>query len=270
MKNQVPVLVLCFLLANGCSLTKTDNPSMRDSSTKPNRRAIELNDQALELFHHGKQDSALIVIDSAIQTDLDYERAYFNKCTLLWELKRNEEALTTARQAVWRPSSTGMAWFEEGLAFEHVGHLDSAMACYEKYIDYADSHKHDTLTIFQERGRIMTLTVLKGREFGSAEFEKLFMKYGNRLSGFDLQDFKGERNEIDSYQGGGHLEFFEGERRHYCYKTKMDIDELTDFLLDKGINANGLVISGEVAHLDIKDKFRNKALGLGLTECTDR
>src|SRR5262245_4316237 len=88
----------------------------------PDKRAIELNERAVKLFQERKTDSALILLDKAIQIDSNHFYAYGNKCGYLWQLNRNEEALETARQFK-NPSGGTYSWL--GLAYEHAGYFDS-------------------------------------------------------------------------------------------------------------------------------------------------
>src|SRR5690242_4180186 len=87
MRRNPIILFTCLLAFNSCR------------ATDPDKRAIELNNLAAQLFQEGKTDSALILLERAIQIDSNYFIAYSNKCNFLWQLNRNEEALRTAKQA---------------------------------------------------------------------------------------------------------------------------------------------------------------------------
>ncbi len=75
------------------------------------------------------------------------------------------------------------------------------------------------------------------------------------------------RNEIVFYQNGGFLEFMDGEKKQYCITTEKDIDEIDKYLINNGINADGISNKSGGYYLKIRNKFRDKTLALGIIEC---
>jgi tetratricopeptide (TPR) repeat protein len=225
---------------------------------------IELNNKALELFREDKIDSALILINKAIEIDSAYHLAYYNKCNFLWQLGRNDEALLTAKQFV--KNSNEQAFITLGLAYEKVGKPNKAKECYKILLDSATIYYSDTLDFRTSLGFATLTTITQGKEKGYSEIQKVFNKFQSNLTEFELKELKMYRNEIESYQNGGYLEFMEGEEKQYCITTEKNIESINEYLLDNGINAqffgneNGF-------YLRIKNKFRDKALSLEITEC---
>lgn len=234
------------------------------SQNKYDEKVIELNNKALELFREDKIDSALTLINKAIEIDSAYHLAYYNKCNLLWQLGRNDEALLTAKQ--FAKISNEQATITLGLAYEKVGKLNNAKECYKNLLDSAKVYDSDTLDFRTSLGFATLTTITQGKEIGYSEIQKIFNKFQSKLTEFELKELKMYRNEIESYQNGGYLEFMEGEEKQYCIITEKDIESINEYFLDNGINAQ---ISGNENgfYLHIKNKFRDKALSLGITEC---
>jgi len=207
-------------------------------------------------------------LEKAIRIDSDYFIAYTNKCNFLWELNRNEEALRTAIRTTKLKKVTASNYTLEGLAYEHVGHLDKAKESYAKALDYSEMHKSDTLTYFQKVAIATLLTVVKGKEYGLEEIQRVLGEYQDRLSGLHLQFLKSDKNEIESYLGGGFLEFTHGQKRQYCFVSDKNMEEVSEYLVDRGVNVASIVGRNGGYYIEVKDKFRTRALDLGLVECT--
>jgi tetratricopeptide (TPR) repeat protein len=235
----------------------------------PDKRAIELNNLAAQLFQEGKTDSALILLDRAIQIDSNYFIAYSNKCTFLWQLNRNEEALRTARKATQIKEAMISSYFLVGIAYERVGHLDSARAIYAWLIYAVEQHNSNRLLLSEKTALVEILTVAKGKESGLNKFQEFFGAGLDTLPPSDLSLIKYLKNEIVSYQGGGMSEFQGGKPRQYCIATDRSKVEVLEMLLDKGINVQGIVSKEGGYYIRVYDSFRPKVLALGLVECGD-
>ena len=239
-------------------------PSCTNAQTK---NAVNLTARSRYLFQEGKTDSALTLADSAIQTDSTYLPAYSGKCTCLWELKRNEEALNLARQAMQISDAYGSVPGLLGLAFEHVREPDSAKAAYKRAIGYAERHRTAFLPFSQMATLAAMLTVTKGKYYGLQQIELASAHRPDSLPPADEKSIKSLKNEINSYQGGGLLEFVEGEPRQYCVNSGQSMESVSDELLDKGINTQGITRRQGGYLVKVKDKFRTKVVALGLIEC---
>jgi tetratricopeptide (TPR) repeat protein len=257
MRYRLVILINCLLACYSCR------------PIGPDKRAIELNNRAAQMFQKGKSDSALILLDMAIQIDSNYFIAYSNKCTFLWQLNRNEEALRTAKQAIQIREVTGSVYFLEGLGYERVGHLDSARSSYLKAIDYSEQLKSKNLLFAQKTALAELVTVTKGKGHGLKKLQELFDMELDTLPRSNLNLVKDLKNEIESYQEGGLLEFLDSQFRQYCLTTDKSMDEVEEDFLNKGINLQGIIGKGDGYYLRVKNKFRPKVLALGLTECDD-
>ncbi|HTK81738.1 MAG TPA: hypothetical protein VL633_05555 [Bacteroidota bacterium] len=229
--------------------------------------AFDLTEHSRLLFHEGKTDSAFIFADSAIHVDQGYLPAYSSKCDCLWELKRNEEALTVARQAMQITDAYGSVPGLLGLAFEHVREPESAKAEYKRAIAYAGRHRAAFLPFPQMATLAAMLTVTKGKYYGLQQIELASAHRPDSLLLAEEKSIKSLKNEINAYQGGGLLEFVEGEPRQYCLNSNESMESVSNELLDKGINIQEITKRQGGFLVKVKDKFRARVVALGLIEC---
>lgn len=266
MRYQFIILFNCLLVFYSCRHQGADN---REIGFVSDIRAMELNNRASQLFQDGKTDSALILLNMAIQIDSNYLIAYSNKCTFLWQLKRNEEALRTAKRATQIKEVIGLAYLLEGQGYERVGHFDSARTCYLKVIDYDEQNPSTKLSLALKASIVELVTIAKGKDYGLKKLQQFFGKELDTLSRSDLKIVKQLKNDIESYQGGGMLEFLDSQFRQYCITTDESMDEVEDGFINKGINVQGIIGRKGGYYIQVNDKFRTKVLALGLVECDD-
>jgi tetratricopeptide (TPR) repeat protein len=253
--NMKTIMLLLMLPIVSCNAQKHD------------KEAVEFNNRAVQFMKVNKLDSALIFINKAIENDSNNWLPYGNKCKILWQMNKNEEALKTVQLAARRIKSSGWLLFQEGLAYEYVGQLEMAKKSYSKSLELTHNYQIDTLPYDQQETIAMLLTFTKGREYGLPIIQQIIKNYGPSLSDFELESVKRMANEIDAYQDGGYLEIQNQEGKRYCIKSEKDIDEFTISLLDKGINIEQRSKNNNVIEFVIKNKFRDKALKLGFQEC---
>ncbi|HTK81233.1 MAG TPA: hypothetical protein VL633_02995 [Bacteroidota bacterium] len=236
----------------------------------PNKLAEQYNDQAARLAMKSKTDSALIYVNRAIAADSTYLTAYENKYEFLYSLKRYKEALATAQLAARRFQWTAHFSFPEGKAFEKLGKLDSAKSSYRKLLE---SGYFDTRYWSSRMMIARLITVTEGKDRGLEEIKRLIDEYKGKLKHSEFKIILEERNNIATYSGGGILDDFEIERAEgtwYCLHSQLDCEEAADSLENIGINVRGYksepVIPG-IVKVQIIDKFRDKAIKNGLSEC---
>ena len=237
-----------------------------------NEEAIELNNQAVKLHQEGAIQSipdnftndAILLLDKAIEIDSAYSLAYYNKCNFLWELNKNQEALTTAKRFAKLHKDEG--YYYLGLAYEYVDLLDSAKDCYKYILETSKSFSTDTLDYKIRQGLATLITIVEGKEKGFNEIQKIIEENIDELSEFEFRALIVYKNEIESYQGGGILEFMNDDGREYCIVTNKSLEQIIKYLEDNGVNAG--IVSREGGYfLNIKDKFKEKAFSLGITQC---
>ncbi len=231
------------------------------SQNNLNTEAQDLTNQAIQIYQrdYDRLEDAIVLLDSAIARDSNYFPAYANKCNYLWELKRNQEAFITAKLS--SKIEKVKSWSILGLAFEHLEKLDSAKVCYKNFLSHYSTQNNPYP---EEIFLLIYVTVIEGKEKALVKLSEILNE--NQKEEFDMKQFKEIINEIESYQGGGILEILFGEGEGYCFKTEIDHIEIDDYLQNNGINAK-IFVSKDGYYLRIKNKFRNKALALGITEC---
>lgn len=253
----LPVLFLCCLLFQECS---------GDKLHKPDNKAIELNNLAVKLYQDDKIDSAVVLLNQAINIDSLYKAAHSNICNYLWELKKNSEALTFANHYFKIDSINGALFL--GMALEKVNLLDSAKYFYNKLLTGYEKLPYNTLD-YMSKVNIAVITTVTGNKEKGLKLIDDILAQNKSLSEDKLEFIKPFRNEIESYQGGGYLEFSENKTSQYWISSDKDISEIQKYLYENGINANVISKLGGY-QLELKDKFRDKALKLGIVEQKER
>jgi len=259
MKKHLPILLISILvLASHCF-------------SGDRKRAIELNNQAVRLMRENQNDSALVFLDNAVQADSSYFAAYATKCNLLWVLERDTEALATAQHLLQVKKTSPDACGLEGMAYEHLGRLDKAKASYQRALEHLATDKPDTLTWFVRSSIANLLTFVKGKTEGLQEIQRILTQAGDSLPPAAVEALKMQKNEIQSYEGGGFLEFLSLVPKHrYCIQSTGTPEQVRSFFLDRGVNVQSLVGRAGGYTLEIKDKFRSRAHELGLADCPEQ
>ena len=231
------------------------------SQNNLNTEAQDLTNQAIQIYQqdYDKLEDAIVLLDKAIAIDSNYFPAYSSKCNFLWELKRNQEAFITAKLST--RIEKVKSWNMLGLAFEHLNKLDSAIVCYKTFLSsYPSQDKGEQIFL------LLFVSVVEGKDKALMELNEILREY--QKDEFYIKQFQNIKNEIEYYQGGGIIEMLYDEGKEYCLKTEKSMLEIADFLANNGVNAKLLAIK-DGYYLFIKDKFRNKAFELGVTECKE-
>ena len=227
---------------------------------KIDERAIEFNNKATDCVIRGKQDSALYFINRAIEIDSNYYLAYNQKVMILMGLKRNNEALATAKK-ISRFNKDTISMIE-GMVLESIGKLDKAKDIYKRLIINKNYFNKNYLL---QIDYAILVTIVYGKDKG---FEELKIIKTDSLSDYDKHNLKTFENQIKVFEGGGYNDMFlETPKKHFCIKTNKSSEELDDYLLDHGINTLGLSSDGKIAEIDIQIKFEDKVKSLGFKEC---
>lgn len=227
------------------------------SQNNLNTEAQDLTNQAIQIYQedYDKLEDAIVLLDKAIAIDSNYFLAYSSKCNFLWELKRNQEAFVTAKLAT--RIENVKSWNILGLAFEHLNKLDSAIVCYKTFLStYPSQDKGEQIFL------LLFVAVVEGKDKALTKLNEIFGEHQKDEFYLNI------KNEIEYYQGGGIIEMLYEEGKEYCLKTEKSMLEIVDFLANNGVNAKLLAIK-DGYYLFIKDKFRNKAFELGVTECKE-
>lgn len=242
-----------------------------------NKEAIELNNQAVQLYLDGRiepvpeayTEAAIKLLDKAISIDSSYYLAYYTKCNFLWELGKNQEALINAKLVLQIDEIYPNGFYLVGEAFEYLGELDSAKENYKKLIEYAKNYQLDTLLPGERQTLILLITVVEGKEKGLLELQKVQNHYRTELSQDDIKSIRSLKNNIEVYQGGGTFELMDmrdTEIENYCIETDKSIGEISDYLEENGINA-GIIGRENGYYLQIQNKFKDKVEAIGLLRC---
>lgn len=141
-KNCVPLscIGICFLILalSACDRSSIlSNPGVtlpeQKEISKPSPKAVELNNQAVSLFHQliaeqklHELPQALNLLDEAVKTDPNYHQAYANKAGFLLSLKRYPEAAEAFTQAIKIRPHAGEYYIGQALALKKAGDFEKA------------------------------------------------------------------------------------------------------------------------------------------------
>ena len=114
-------------------------------STCEKESPIELNNQAIELFSHGKSSEAKLLLDKAIEIDPNYILAYRNKLMVLKDLGLNDELIETNRSLIKVEPNNPSNLILMGVLLE-LNHDSSGAMSYYRSADSLCDIILDTLT----------------------------------------------------------------------------------------------------------------------------
>ncbi len=98
--------------------------------------AIAWHNRGIVLKKLNKPQEAIDAYDWAIKINPNYSPAWADRCSLLTEIQRYEEALVSCDKAIqaanWGNISPAIAWRQQGLIFRKLGKFDQAIAAYDR------------------------------------------------------------------------------------------------------------------------------------------
>ncbi|MCL7763528.1 hypothetical protein MPF19_08895 [Polaribacter sp. Z014] len=106
----------------------------KKANSEYNRKAVELNNNALKLSIDSKKDSALTLYNKAIELDNSYYLPHLNKIRVYLEMKEYEKALYESEMVIKKKPKLAEGWFFAGLLNEHQGNNKKANTYYKKSI----------------------------------------------------------------------------------------------------------------------------------------
>jgi tetratricopeptide (TPR) repeat protein len=144
---------------------------------KYNPKAIELNNKGVEYIFHSEQDSALILLNKAIELDDTYYLPHSNKVTIFIDRGEIEKALYESEMVVKKKPDLAEGWTFAGIINEKVGNNQKAKEYFQKSINlYNDRIKNpkskDNINS-NKLNRALSLKLI-GRTFeANSEIQKL-------------------------------------------------------------------------------------------------
>lgn len=120
-------IALILLLLYSCK-----SQEMRNSY---NTKAIEFNNQAVELMMAGNYDSALIVFDKAIKLDESYYLPHSSKSNIYVLRKEFHNALIESELVIKKQPDLAEGWVYSGMLYDRKGESKTANKYYQKSIE---------------------------------------------------------------------------------------------------------------------------------------
>ena len=137
-------------------------------------QAVLLNDRAVEI-RLDKPDSALYLLDQAIQLDPDYYLAYSNKSSVLLQLGQQVKAIEALKNAVELKPELAEMVVSLGMLYDYTNKPEKAKAEYQKALQLftariKNTNKH---LVENKMNRAMVLLLLGDKEQGQKEIDQL-------------------------------------------------------------------------------------------------
>jgi tetratricopeptide (TPR) repeat protein len=150
-----------------------------------NPKAIEMNNKAAKLMQIGKNDSALILFDKAIEIDKTYYLAHSNKIGIYLDKKDLDKALIESEKCLALKPDYVEGWTLAGLLYDTKGKSSKALNCYNKSIELLDKSIADPNkknNIKSNRASRAVSLILMGKETeGKNELRKLKSEYPDMI-----------------------------------------------------------------------------------------
>jgi tetratricopeptide (TPR) repeat protein len=129
MMNKL-LIVLMIILAYSCS--------NRQQKIRFNPKAIELDNKAADLMAKGSNDSALLLLDKALQIDSSYYPAYGLKASIYINNDLPDSAISQLEKEIKLKPDFAEAWTLAGMLYDRQGDALKAKEYYEKSITLYD------------------------------------------------------------------------------------------------------------------------------------
>lgn len=133
-----------------------ENPSTRMNPTAGGSHVIELVGKGRALFNEGKLDQSISCFDEAIKIDGRNADAQIGKGEALMKKGKSSLASACFDSAVAIDARNAVAWFHKADAEDQSGRKFRAIESYMKFLELADSTKHDTM-IAHAKARLQAL-----------------------------------------------------------------------------------------------------------------
>jgi tetratricopeptide (TPR) repeat protein len=148
-----------------------------DSQGPYNPKAIELNNRAVKLINQYKNDSALLLLDKAIDIDESYYMPHSNKVNIYVSQADYKKALRESELAIEKRPDLAEGWTMAGLLNEKLGDTLKAQQYYQKSIDLFEARINDPKKkdqmVANKLSRALSLILVGKEEEGKEELNKL-------------------------------------------------------------------------------------------------
>lgn len=162
------------------------------------QKAISLNNRATELIHK-EPDSALTLLNKAIDIDETYHVAHMNKVNIYVSKGDFDQAIKSAEQGVNSKPELAESVTMLGMLYDYTGHRNKAQEQYSRALDIYNSRLKNSDQDKKENrvNKAHTLLLLDRTSEGKNEVDKLITEYPDDMTIQMLVDF-----EKDKYLNG--------------------------------------------------------------------
>ncbi|WP_397362261.1 tetratricopeptide repeat protein [Olleya sp. R77988] len=257
MKNITTILIMIL------AVVSCQNNSVSDADKK---KAIELNDQAVELIMKGEINEAEKLYKQAFEIDKTNLNIHYALLGVYGQKKEIDKAFGLLNQLPEEQKKTAYYFQTKGGIFELDGNMEKAKENYVKAYELSEVGEiRNELDLNTLIGYAMIETFAGHKERAVNRInETLKTEWLTESNKEYLETF---RNEFEFYQGNGSMEFENKTEITICTKN---IDSLKRILKKHHINTSGSsspIGKNKLAELRVNDKYRSGIEKLGLKEC---
>ena len=251
MNSKILFTLSTIFIGAICGLTSCGGGPKKEAAPNP-AMAGAYQERAVHHSIQGNKDSALYLIDKAIAAKPDDAESYQIKISI-YEVAGNTAAtIATAKEAEQKfPDLTAFSMIL-AVNTERQDGLVAARPLYKALLGKLEAQK-----VYNEETAYIS-TITDGKEKGLAVLEQ--------INDLPPQSITIMRNEINNYQNGGLQEFQDATNTiAFLYTTDVPGPQLHNYLYDQGINFQNLAVEGDGFLVEVKAKFKEAALALGMT-----
>jgi len=153
-------------------------------------KAISLNDQAIELIFN-KPDSALILLNKAIEIDETYYVAYNNKVNIYISEGKLDQAIISAEKGVKHKPDLAESVSMLGMLYDYTGQTDKAKEQYQRALEIYNNRLENSEKNKRANRlhRAHILLLLERKSEGQSEVDKLIKEYPDFFATQIIVDF---------------------------------------------------------------------------------
>ena len=257
MKNITTILIIVL------TIVSCQNNSVSDANKK---KAIELNDQAVDFMMKGEINEAEKLYKQAFEMDKTNLNIHYALLGVYGQKKEIDKAFELLNKLPEKQRKTAYYFQTKGGIFELDGNIEKAKENYVKAYELSEigeiKNELDLNTLI---GYAMIETFAGHKEKAVNRInEMLKTEWLTESNKEYLETF---RNEFEFYQGNGAMEFENKTEIKICTKN---IDSLERILKKNHINTSGSsspIGKNKFGKIRVNDKYRSGIEKLGIKEC---
>jgi len=230
------------------------------------KKAIELNDQAVELIRDGKVEEAQDLYEQAHEIDESNPLVHRSLIGVYGQTKEFDKAFELLDELPEEMKNSAYYYQVKGRIYELAGDMGKAQENFIKAYEVSEIGEINSETDLNTLVNYAMAETVAGHRLRAVNRLNDALKI-NWLKESDIEFLETFRNEIEFYQGNGSMDFGNENEIKICTKN---IDSLERVLKEHHINTSGSSSSNrtdDINSITVNEKFRSGIEKLDLKEC---